>query len=79
MPIYEYTCDKCGYKFEILRNINDDVDINCKKCNTGARRIFSSVPFIFGGTRWVGETKPITKTTGNEKRLKEPKKEICNA
>jgi putative FmdB family regulatory protein len=55
MPIYEYICDNCGYRFEIFRQIGKDYGINCTKCNTGVRRIYSSVPFIFGGTRWVGE------------------------
>jgi putative FmdB family regulatory protein len=33
MPVYEYSCEKCGGKFEILRGItasNDDV--KCPKC-----------------------------------------------
>ena len=60
MPIYEYICDNCGCKFEALRNINEGSGIACKICNTSARRIYSSVPFIFGGTRWVGESKANT-------------------
>ncbi len=55
MPIYEYECDKCGYKFELLRKINEDGSVDCVKCGGCSRRVFSSVPFIFGGTRWVGE------------------------
>ena len=66
MPIYEYICDNCGFKFEALRSINEGSGMNCKKCNTSARRIYSSVPFIFGGTRWVGETKPKTTTQKDE-------------
>ena len=55
MPIYEYECEKCGLKFELMRKIGEDGGISCIQCGECARRIFSSVPFIFGGTRWVGE------------------------
>lgn len=33
MPIYEYKCEKCGHKFELLRSVNsDDSDLKCPKC-----------------------------------------------
>jgi len=33
MPIYEYECNHCGQKFELLRRINDsDVEIKCPRC-----------------------------------------------
>jgi len=57
MPIYEYICDNCGHRFEALRNMNDTSGMHCLKCQNNARRIYSSIPFIFGGTRWVGEIK----------------------
>jgi putative FmdB family regulatory protein len=43
MPIYEYECLKCGEKFDLRRNINDqDDDIKCPKCGTSKpKRVFS--------------------------------------
>jgi putative FmdB family regulatory protein len=33
MPIYEYECNHCGHKFELLRRINDsDAEIKCPEC-----------------------------------------------
>ncbi len=33
MPIYEYECEKCGEKFELMRSFSaDDKDIQCPKC-----------------------------------------------
>jgi len=55
MPIYEYECEECGLKFELMRKIGEDNGVGCTQCGGRTRRIFSSVPFIFGGTRWVGE------------------------
>jgi putative FmdB family regulatory protein len=69
MPIYEFMCDSCGLSFEALRNINEGSSMACSKCNTSARRIYSSIPFIFGGTRWVGEPKPKTATTQKDKSI----------
>ena len=55
MPIYEYKCEECGLEFELMRKIGEDNGVGCTQCGGHTRRVFSSVPFIFGGTRWVGE------------------------
>jgi putative FmdB family regulatory protein len=43
MPIYEYVCDHCQCKFELLRSIHQsDAPTVCPKCeHTGARRALS--------------------------------------
>ncbi|MBP8996776.1 MAG: zinc ribbon domain-containing protein [Anaerolineaceae bacterium] len=36
MPIYEYQCQDCGYKFDALRSIKDaDSPLPCTKCQSG--------------------------------------------
>ena len=57
MPIYEYECQKCNLKFELSKKVGDQVEVYCPKCRGQARRIFSSIPSFFRGTRWVGERK----------------------
>ena len=57
MPIYEYECDKCRFKFELFKKVGEDVEVWCPRCHGQGRRIFSSVPIIFKGSRWVGERK----------------------
>lgn len=33
MPIYEYRCEKCGHKFELLRRMSDsDDEVRCEIC-----------------------------------------------
>jgi len=80
MPIYEYKCEKCGLIFELMRRIGEDGGISCIQCGGCTRRIFSSVPFIFGGTRWVGEkgrekgsTSPVKSKDGKTKSEKSSK------
>lgn len=42
MPIYEYSCPKCKFKFETLRPISKcDEDSDCPKCKTPSKRILS--------------------------------------
>lgn len=33
MPIYEYRCEKCGSRFEVLQRVGDDGSkLRCPKC-----------------------------------------------
>lgn len=35
MPIYEYYCQDCGGKFEVMRTITDaDAPVTCEKCHS---------------------------------------------
>ena len=44
MPIYEFECDECGARFEMLRSISDsDSEVTCPKCGEGRPRMVYSV------------------------------------
>ncbi len=33
MPLYEYSCAECGYRFEILQRIGENAEgLTCPKC-----------------------------------------------
>lgn len=52
MPIYEYTCQKCGYTTEKLRSMTlRDAPIQCGECGSKLIRIVSrtSEPKFKGG------------------------------
>ena len=49
MPIYEYQCSSCFYKFEKKESFNGNPSISCPKCGNKAKRVFSAVPIIFNG------------------------------
>jgi putative FmdB family regulatory protein len=35
MPLYEYHCQKCGKRFEMLRRMQDsDRDLECPECRS---------------------------------------------
>lgn len=53
MPFYEYQCEKCGTKFELMRAIAQrDDPTRCTRCGAeGARR---SLPLVQASVRPAG-------------------------
>jgi len=46
MPIYEYICEDCGTRFEMLRSMNEaDETIPCKSCQSSHTQRALSVFF----------------------------------
>jgi len=58
MPTYEYLCETCGERFELVMSIKDDHSIeshpDCKHKNNKVRRIITGgVGFIRKGRGWT--------------------------
>lgn len=52
MPLYEYECDACGGRFEVIQKFSE-VSEECRRCGKGpVRRLVSSPAFQFKGTGW---------------------------
>ena len=53
MPLYEYQCEACQQRFEIIRKFSDpEVDV-CSLCGKGpVRRLLSSPAIQFKGSGW---------------------------
>lgn len=53
MPLYEYQCEACGQRFEVIRRFSDPpVDV-CTACGKGpVTRLLSSPAIQFKGTGW---------------------------
>ncbi|WIF95741.1 FmdB family zinc ribbon protein [Caminicella sporogenes] len=49
MPIFEYVCEKCGYKFEkLVRSSDSDKKQKCPECGSeNTKKVFST--FACGG------------------------------
>lgn len=52
MPIYEYECNKCGHRFEVIQRVADAPLKKCEKCKGKAERLISSPAIQFKGTGW---------------------------
>lgn len=86
MPIYEYECKKCKYKFEQLRKITDKPLRTCPKCHTASlAKLVSNTSFQLKGTGWYvtdfknknidkGDKNKVTKTAAAEAPIVETKK-----
>lgn len=52
MPIYEYLCEGCAYKFEAKQSIKDDPIAACDRCGKPVKRLISSPAIMFKGSGW---------------------------
>ena len=53
MPLYEYECDACGRRFEVIRKFSESTLDVCTLCGKGpVRRLMSSPAIQFKGTGW---------------------------
>ena len=53
MPLYEYKCDACGRRFEVIEKFSDPPEAVCKECGKGpVRRLLSSPAIQFKGSGW---------------------------
>ena len=53
MPLYEYECDACARRFEVIQKFSDPPADTCKHCGKGpVRRLLSSPAIQFKGSGW---------------------------
>jgi len=69
VPIYEYQCDSCSYRFEVKQSIKDDPLSTCERCGKAVRRLISSPGILFKGSGWYvtdysDKLKPPSNTAG---------------
>jgi putative FmdB family regulatory protein len=53
MPLYEYECEACGHRFELIQKFSDPPAEACTSCSGGpVRKLLSSPAFQFKGSGW---------------------------
>ncbi len=52
MPLYEYECDACHHRFEVIQKFSDAPIDTCPKCGGAVTKQFSSPAIQFKGTGW---------------------------
>jgi putative FmdB family regulatory protein len=50
MPLYDYSCTKCGHTVEIRHGFDESYDRPCPQCGAPLRRVFSAAPVLFKGS-----------------------------
>jgi putative FmdB family regulatory protein len=51
MPVYEYQCNTCGERFELLTRFDAPYPA-CPKCGADVRRLVSAAAFHLKGSGW---------------------------
>ena len=52
MPLYEYQCDRCGHRFEVIQRFSDSPVRKCPVCGGTVQKLQSAPAFQFKGTGW---------------------------
>ncbi len=50
MPIYDYECNQCHFRFEKRQKFDEAPLAACPRCQGSLRRIIHSTPLIFKGS-----------------------------
>ena len=76
MPIYEFVCQKCGKKTEVIQSHSDKHPTACPHCGGRLKKAFSAPAIQFKGSGWyvtdygkggAGPTKPEAAESSSEK------------
>ncbi|MBH0179325.1 MAG: zinc ribbon domain-containing protein [Nitrospira sp.] len=73
MPIYEYLCQDCSFRFELKQSMKDDPVAACSKCGKSVSRIISAPAIMFKGSGWYvtdysDKMKPPSDSTSGTKK-----------
>jgi putative FmdB family regulatory protein len=52
MPLYEYQCEACEHRFEVIQKFSDSPIETCQRCGGTVRKLLSSPAIQFKGTGW---------------------------
>lgn len=74
MPLYEYSCNECGHRFELIQKFSDQPIEKCEKCPGKVTKLISAPGLSFKGSGWYitdysNKSKPpdSKETAGTEK------------
>ncbi len=52
MPLYEYSCTKCGHRFEVIQKFSDKPIKKCEQCSGKVTKLISAPGLSFKGSGW---------------------------
>ena len=68
MPLYEYQCQNCGKRTEVLQRFDDPPPAACPTCGGEMKKLISSPAFQFKGTGWYVTDYANKKGPGSESK-----------
>ena len=77
MPIYEYSCKKCGAHLEVMQKISDAPLARHAKCGGKLEKEWSRTGFQFKGSGWYVTDYAGKKTDASESKSKKSKKDAA--
>jgi putative FmdB family regulatory protein len=52
VPIYEYECERCEERFELMQKFSDKPIKKCHKCGGPVHKMLSAPALVFKGAGW---------------------------
>lgn len=52
MPIYEYQCESCGHRVELIQQRSDAPLAECPKCHGAVKKLLAAPALQFKGSGW---------------------------
>ena len=52
MPLYEYQCEQCGHRFEVIQRFSDAPIETCASCGGPVHKLLSAPAIQFKGSGW---------------------------
>jgi len=75
VPVYEYECDSCNYRFEKKQGFDDNPIDTCPKCRGRVHRVLHPAPIIFKGSGfYVTDNRKGSDTESEQGKEKLPDK-----
>ena len=83
MPIYEYSCKKCGKTIEVIQKFSDPILKKHQGCGGSLTKLISQSGFQFKGTGWyvtdyARKGKSSESDSSKEKKESAPKSETSS-
>jgi putative FmdB family regulatory protein len=85
VPIYEYRCEKCGHRTEIIQKFSDPPLTECARCKGQLSKVIAPPALQFKGSGWYitdysdkgkpPKSETETKTDSKENKEKKPASE----
>jgi putative FmdB family regulatory protein len=80
VPIYEYVCQSCHYRFEVKQSVSDTPVSACTRCGQTVTKVISAPAIMFKGSGWYvtdysDKLKPGTEAKAEEKASSTQKKD----